>query len=113
MPLLRCSYSNLVLTDEKQRIVSCARQISSRMSSKRLLQTGSQYALPPPQFSVRPSASETCSVWQLHLREVDTQQLQRTGAPLSLAAAMAQAYQVRVPAQCQRKICTLIMVWNA
>ena len=95
MSLLCCSYSNLILTDEKQRIVSCARQISSRMSSKRLLQTGSQYTFPPPQFSVPPSASETCSVWQLNLRGADTQQLQRTGVPLGLAAAMAQAYWVR------------------
>ena len=109
MSLLRCSYSNLVLTDKEQRIVSCARQISSRMSSKRLLQTGSQYAFPPPQFSVPPSASETCAVWQLNLRGADTQQLGQTGAPLVLAAAMAQAYQVRTPAQCQRKICSLIV----
>lgn len=87
-----CSYSNLVLTDEGGRIVSCARQISSKMSSKRSLQTGAAYSFPPAQSGAQPSASQPLEDWRA---AVVASASDRAG---SISAALSTAYQVAFPA---------------
>ena len=82
-----CRYSNLVLTDEKRRIVACARQISGKMSSLRSLQTGAEYAPPPPQEGADPSADESLEDWVSCLRASGTYQI---------AGAMCRSYRVCV-----------------
>lgn len=49
-----CRMSNIVLTQTDGKIVSCGRQISTKMSKERPLQTGLKYSLPPVQKGTIP-----------------------------------------------------------
>lgn len=84
-----CSYSNLILTEADGRIVSCARQVSSRMSSRRSLQTGAAYAPPPPQPGAAPSAAEPQEAWQAAVLAAAER-----GKAGDVGSALAAAYQV-------------------
>lgn len=79
-----------MLTNSDQRIEACARQVSSKMSSKRSLQTGQHYSLPPVQEGAVPSASELPQEWREHVLGSIT----ATRQGLSLASAMCQSYRV-------------------
>ncbi|MEC4985237.1 MAG: NFACT RNA binding domain-containing protein [Oscillatoria sp. PMC 1068.18] len=57
-------YSNVILTDGNQTIVTTARQISAKQSSVRPIQTGQPYEIPPPLTNTTPSLSESLSRWQ-------------------------------------------------
>lgn len=52
-------YSNLILTDAHQQIVTCAHQVSSQKSSLRPVQTGQPYEPPPPLLGNAPSLTES------------------------------------------------------
>lgn len=57
-------YSNVILTDANQQIVTVAHQVSASQSSVRTVQTGQPYEVPPPLFGTNPSLSEPFSSWQ-------------------------------------------------
>ncbi|ELR97797.1 NFACT family protein [Gloeocapsa sp. PCC 73106] len=60
-------YSNLVLTNTQQQIITVAHQVSSTQSSLRPLQTGQSYELPPPLTTQIPSLTEDYTTWQHRL----------------------------------------------
>jgi predicted ribosome quality control (RQC) complex YloA/Tae2 family protein len=57
-------YSNVILTDGSQQIVTPARQISSTQSSVRPIQTGQPYEIPPPLTGTTPKLEESFARWQ-------------------------------------------------
>lgn len=57
-------YSNVILTDAQQQIVTPARQISSSQSSVRPIQTGQPYQVPPPLTGTTPKLTESFERWQ-------------------------------------------------
>ena len=57
-------YSNVILTDANQVIVTAAHQVSQQQSSVRPIQTGQTYELPPLLSGAVPSLSEEISRWQ-------------------------------------------------
>ncbi|MEB3227436.1 MAG: NFACT RNA binding domain-containing protein [Synechocystis sp.] len=57
-------YSNLVLTDEQQQIITVAHQVNATQSRVRTVQTGQPYQLPPPILAAQPSLTEQFSDWQ-------------------------------------------------
>jgi predicted ribosome quality control (RQC) complex YloA/Tae2 family protein len=57
-------YSNVILTDAHQQIVTPARQISSAQSSVRPIQTGQPYELPPALTGTTPKLEESFERWQ-------------------------------------------------
>ncbi|MEC4895334.1 MAG: NFACT RNA binding domain-containing protein [Oscillatoria sp. PMC 1051.18] len=57
-------YSNVILTDAQNTIVTTARQISAKQSSVRPIQTGQPYEVPPPLTNTAPSLSESLPRWQ-------------------------------------------------
>jgi predicted ribosome quality control (RQC) complex YloA/Tae2 family protein len=57
-------YSNVILTDGAQQIVTPARQISSTQSSVRPIQTGQPYEVPPSLTGTTPKLEEPFSRWQ-------------------------------------------------
>ena len=98
---LVCRYSNLVLTDSERRIEACARQVSRKMSSKRSLQTGQVYGLPPEQAGHIPSESETFLEWKQKVKGSAAE----GQSPLGLASAMSKSYRV---CHCQRSQATTL-----
>jgi predicted ribosome quality control (RQC) complex YloA/Tae2 family protein len=57
-------YSNVILTDGNNQIITVAYQVSSAQSSMRTVQTGQPYQLPPPLLAHTPSLEETLDSWQ-------------------------------------------------
>jgi predicted ribosome quality control (RQC) complex YloA/Tae2 family protein len=57
-------YSNVILTDGSQQIVTPARQISSTQSSVRPIQTGQPYEVPPSLTGTTPKLEESFARWQ-------------------------------------------------
>ncbi len=57
-------YSNVILTDADQQIITPARQISSAQSSVRPIQTGQRYEIPPALTGTLPKLEETFARWQ-------------------------------------------------
>ena len=57
-------YSNVILTDAQQQIVTPARQISSAQSSVRPILTGQQYEVPPALTGTTPKLEESFARWQ-------------------------------------------------
>ena len=57
-------YSNVILTDAQQQIITPARQISSAQSSVRPIQTGQLYEVPPALTGTSPKLEESFEQWQ-------------------------------------------------
>lgn len=57
-------YSNVVLTDAKQQIVTAAHQVNANQSSVRTVQTGQFYELPPALTGTFPKLEESQMRWQ-------------------------------------------------
>ena len=57
-------YSNVILTDQRNVIVTTAHQVSGKQSSVRTVQTGDIYEPPPALVGSKPDMSETQAVWQ-------------------------------------------------
>ena len=57
-------YSNVILTDGSQQIITPARQISTAKSSVRPIQTGQLYEVPPALTGTTPKLEETFERWQ-------------------------------------------------
>lgn len=57
-------YSNVILTDAEQQIITPARQISSAQSSVRPILTGQSYELPPALAGTIPKLEESFERWQ-------------------------------------------------
>ena len=57
-------YSNVILTDSSQQIITPARQISSAQSSVRPIQTGQRYEVPPALTGTTPKLEESFEQWQ-------------------------------------------------
>lgn len=57
-------YSNVILTDAKNQIISVAHQVTSNQSSMRTVETGQPYQIPPPLTSTNPKLSESFESWQ-------------------------------------------------
>ena len=57
-------YSNVILTNAQQQIITVAHQVSPSQSSLRPLQTGQNYELPPPLTSETPHLEEDYHNWQ-------------------------------------------------
>ena len=57
-------YSNVILTDAEQQIVTPARQISSAQSSVRPILTGQRYEVPPALTGTTPKLEEPFTRWQ-------------------------------------------------
>ena len=92
--LKACSVSNLILTGEDGRIISCGRQVSDKMSRLRTLQTGSKYRLPPAQSGAVPSASEAFQEWRQRLQALHTELEPQWDEGIPLASLLVKAYRV-------------------
>ncbi|NEQ11173.1 MAG: hypothetical protein F6K37_36310, partial [Moorea sp. SIO4E2] len=57
-------YSNLILTDADNLIVTTAHQVSNQQSSVRTIQTGQPYELPPALTGTSPSLTESYQSWK-------------------------------------------------
>ncbi|MGB5772909.1 MAG: NFACT RNA binding domain-containing protein, partial [Crocosphaera sp.] len=57
-------YSNVILTDAKQQIVTVAHQVNANQSTVRTVQTGQIYELPPPLTGTFPKLEEPQKRWQ-------------------------------------------------
>ena len=57
-------YSNVILTDANQQIITVAHQVTANQSRVRTVETGQPYQLPPSLTGVAPSLSESCDRWQ-------------------------------------------------
>ncbi|WP_071189552.1 NFACT family protein [Trichormus sp. NMC-1] len=57
-------YSNAILTDADNFIITAAHQVSQQQSSVRPIQTGQPYEIPPKQTGPIPSLSESQARWQ-------------------------------------------------
>jgi predicted ribosome quality control (RQC) complex YloA/Tae2 family protein len=57
-------YSNVILTDADDRIVTVAHQVTSNQSSVRTVQTGQPYQLPPTLLGNLPKIDESQANWQ-------------------------------------------------
>ena len=57
-------YSNVVLTNNQNQIVTAAHQVGNQQSSVRLIQTGQAYTAPPPLTDATPLIDESQTDWQ-------------------------------------------------
>jgi predicted ribosome quality control (RQC) complex YloA/Tae2 family protein len=90
------NYSNVILTNQDQVIVTAAHQVSNQQSSVRPIQTGQPYEVPPLLTSSVPSLEEPFSRWQERLSLIPTplkRNLLKTyrGLSSALVASMVQA----------------------
>lgn len=60
-------YSNVILADAKNQIVTVAHQVTAAQSSIRTVETGQPYQLPPPLTAAAPSLEESQQRWQERL----------------------------------------------
>ena len=89
-------YSNVILTDADNQIITVAHQVSAQQSSIRPIQTGQPYELPPALTGTLPSLSESQERWQERVSLVPgalQRQLLKSyrGLSPSLVRSMAQA----------------------
>ena len=90
------NYSNVILANQENLVVTAAHQVSSQQSSLRSIQTGQPYDLPPPPNQAMPSLEETFERWQERLALIPTP-LKRSllqnyrGLSTSLITSMAEA----------------------
>jgi predicted ribosome quality control (RQC) complex YloA/Tae2 family protein len=70
-------YSNAILTDSDNTIVTPAHQVSSQQSSVRPIQTGERYILPPSLTDTIPTLKETQYRWQSRIDLIPGQLNQR------------------------------------
>ena len=88
-------YSNIILTDANQQIITAAHQVSAEKSSLRPIQTGHIYEPPPPLTGSIPNVEESQETWQEKVSLIPTQlkqQLLKTyrGLGPNLVKAMIQ-----------------------
>ena len=57
-------YSNVLLTNDRQEIITAAHQVNEMQSSVRTIRTGGQYSPPPPIVGTLPRLEETFVDWQ-------------------------------------------------
>lgn len=57
-------YSNVILTNQENQIITAAHQVSSQQSSVRPIQTGEPYEIPPVLTETIPNLSESYDRWQ-------------------------------------------------
>lgn len=57
-------YSNVILTDASNQIITVAHQVTASQSTVRTVETGQSYEPPPPLFGTNPSLEESFSSWQ-------------------------------------------------
>jgi predicted ribosome quality control (RQC) complex YloA/Tae2 family protein len=57
-------YSNVILTDANQQIITVAHQVTANQSRVRTVETGQPYQLPPSLTGIAPSLSESRDRWQ-------------------------------------------------
>ena len=57
-------YSNVILTDAKNQIITVAHQVTANKSSVRTVETGQPYQLPPPLRGNNPKLDESLVSWQ-------------------------------------------------
>ena len=57
-------YSNVILANAQNQIVTAAHQVSDQQSRVRPIQTGDPYVLPPAMMNTLPSLAETQAAWQ-------------------------------------------------
>ncbi len=89
-------YSNVILTDAKNQIVTVAHQVSTAQSSIRTVQTGQPYTLPPALTNPTPNLRESQQRWQERVSLIPgaiSRQLLKSyrGLSPSLARSMVQA----------------------
>lgn len=63
-----CSLGNLILTDLEGRIISCAKQISEKITKMNAIQAGSQYEFPLPAKGFTPSPTEDFKEWRENMQ---------------------------------------------
>ena len=81
-------HSNLLLLDEKRRIIALGRQVRDHQSRIRPISTGDDYCPPPPLQGDRPDSKERFERWQERLSLI----------PIPLKQALQQTYQGISPA---------------
>jgi len=89
-------YSNVILTNQTNEIVTAAHQVSSQQSSVRPIQTGQKYEFPPALTDPPPDLNETQASWQQRVALIPgalKQNLLKTyrGLSPSLVLALLQA----------------------
>ncbi|MBW4463974.1 MAG: NFACT family protein [Pegethrix bostrychoides GSE-TBD4-15B] len=88
------NYSNVILANQDNLVISAAHQVSSQQSSLRPIQTGQPYALPPALNHAMPALEESFERWQERLALIPAA-LKRSllknyrGLSSSLVASMA------------------------
>ncbi|MDJ0712686.1 MAG: NFACT family protein [Prochloraceae cyanobacterium] len=92
-------YSNVILTDAGDRIITVAHQVTAAQSSIRTLETGQPYSPPPPLTDTVPKLSESRESWQQRVSLVPgaiKRQLLKSyrGLSPSLIASMLQAAEI-------------------
>ncbi|MGF1516352.1 MAG: NFACT family protein [Nodosilinea sp.] len=65
-------YSNVILANAQNQIVSAAHQVSDQQSRVRPIQTGDPYVLPPAMLNTLPSLKESPAAWQERVTLVPT-----------------------------------------
>lgn len=60
-------YSNVILTNPKNQVITAAQQVGEKQSSVRAIQTGQPYEPPPSQSDAVPSLAESVEHWQERL----------------------------------------------
>lgn len=65
-------YSNVILANAKNQIVTAAHQVSDQQSRVRPIQTGDPYELPPAMMNTLPSLQESQASWQERVALVPT-----------------------------------------
>ncbi|MBW4637994.1 MAG: NFACT family protein [Gloeocapsa sp. UFS-A4-WI-NPMV-4B04] len=87
-------YSNVILTDEANAIVTAAHQVSQQQSSVRPIQTGQPYEPPPSLTGAVPSLSESQQRWQERVSLV----------PFALRRALLKSYRGLSPTLVQSMV---------
>ena len=98
-------YSNVVLVDASRSILLCAYQVGGRMSSRRQLQTGGAYQLPPMAPGLQPSAAESKERWQAAVTETAHQMGAKSGSKAVVGSALVRTFQARRRLQCTGHPC--------
>jgi predicted ribosome quality control (RQC) complex YloA/Tae2 family protein len=97
-------YSNVILTNAANQIVTAAHQVSAQQSSVRPIQTGQRYEMPPRMLTTPPSHSESFDDWRDRLSLV-TRSFKRnvlsvySGLSSSLVLSMLEAAEIPADAQ--------------
>ena len=90
-------YSNVILTDANQQIITVAHQVTANQSRVRTVETGQPYQLPPSLTGIAPSLSESRDRWQERIRlipgSIDKQwiKLYRGLSPITVRSLLERA----------------------